>query len=104
MTLLVNPSPSAAVAQASALTSPWLSIIRSVLMAVGGILVTLGYMDESTVSTVIGAILSVLTAIWGATDKLKVQTLIEVKEKQIDAKEQTIQRLEESKDTQNTRY
>lgn len=45
--------------------------IRALLAAAGGVLVTLGVVDETTWATVTGAGLTVASAIWSAKEKLR---------------------------------
>lgn len=44
-------------------------ILRTILAALGGILVTKGYTDEATVQTVVGGVITVGTAIWSVIQK-----------------------------------
>lgn len=46
-----------------------LGIIRHVLTAAGSILVLKGYTDEVTATTVVGAIITAVGAIWSIVDK-----------------------------------
>lgn len=48
-----------------------LSVLRSVLIAVGGIAVAKGYISNTGLEQVVGALIVVITAAWGAADKLK---------------------------------
>lgn len=62
-----------------------LGIIRHILTAVGVIIVAKGYMDEATVITVVGAIITAVSGIWSIFDKSEVQMAKKVetfKEKQ----------------------
>jgi hypothetical protein len=46
-------------------------IIRHGLTAVGGVLVTLGYIDEDIIPEVIGAVMTLVGVIWSYQDKKK---------------------------------
>lgn len=46
-----------------------LGIIRHVLTAAGSILVLKGYTDEVTATTIVGAIITAVGAIWSIVDK-----------------------------------
>lgn len=48
-----------------------LSIVRSVLIAAGGIFVTKGYLDNDTLQQVVSSIVVIASAVWGAVDKRK---------------------------------
>lgn len=50
-----------------------LGIIRHILTAVGVIIVAKGYMDEATVITVVGAIITAVSGIWSIFDKSEAQ-------------------------------
>lgn len=50
-----------------------LDLLRQILMIVGGIVVALGYKDQATVTTIIGIIMSVASAIWQIFDHSAVQ-------------------------------
>ena len=60
----VDPNPSAT-------PSVVATLIRSVLISVGGILVTKGYIDATTLQSVVGALLIIGPAIWGVVQKLQ---------------------------------
>lgn len=47
------------------------SIVRSVLIAVGGVFVAKGYIDNDTLQQVVSAIVVVASAAWGAFEKVK---------------------------------
>lgn len=51
-----------------------LDILRQILMVAGAIAVALGWKDEQTVQTIIGIVMSVVSAIWQLFDHGKVQT------------------------------
>ena len=44
----------------------WLGLIRHLLTAVGGYLVAKGWIDESTVSELVGAVLTIIGTVWSA--------------------------------------
>ena len=46
-------------------------IIRHGLTAVGGVLVTLGYIDEDIIPEVIGVVMTLVGVIWSYQDKKK---------------------------------
>jgi|TARA_B100000497_G_C7666965_1_gene402163 hypothetical protein len=46
-------------------------LIRHGLTAVGGVLVTLGYIDEDIIPEVIGAVMTLVGVIWSYQDKKK---------------------------------
>lgn len=48
-----------------------LSVLRSTLIAAGGFAVTKGWISADMLTQIVGAILVVATAAWGAVDKLK---------------------------------
>lgn len=52
-----------------------LGIVRHVLTAVGAILVVKGYIDEGTVTLVIGALLTATGGIWSIFDKKEEKVL-----------------------------
>lgn len=47
----------------------WYSVIRHSLTAIGGILITLGLVDETIVMEISGAIITIFGVIWGIKDK-----------------------------------
>lgn len=48
-----------------------LGVVRHGLTLVGGFLITKGLLDESSVTELSGAILSIITVIWSVTSKKK---------------------------------
>lgn len=48
-----------------------LSLVRSVLIGLGGWFVAKGYIDNDTLTQVVSAIVVVASAAWGAVDKAK---------------------------------
>lgn len=44
-------------------------IVRAILAAVGGILVTKGYIDNATMLAVVGALVTIVTAGWSVYQK-----------------------------------
>lgn len=48
------------------------AVLRHLLTFIGGVLVALGYMDSDTVNTVIGAVTTVVGAIFSAVNKVDV--------------------------------
>lgn len=51
-------------------------IIRTVLAAAGGILVTKGYVDDATLQALIGAIITLGTGIWSVIAKKKANAAV----------------------------
>ena len=50
----------------------WIAgLVRAVLAAVGGIAVSKGYTDESTMTTLIGAVTVLFTGAWSIFSKMK---------------------------------
>lgn len=49
-------------------------IIRAVLAALGGILVTKGYLDDATLQTLIGALLPLIAVVWSIIAKQNATT------------------------------
>ena len=49
--------------------SKWYSVIRHGLTAVGGILIAIGWVNETLVMEVSGAIITILGVVWGIQDK-----------------------------------
>jgi hypothetical protein len=47
----------------------WYSVIRHSLTAIGGVLITLGLVNETIVMEVSGSIIAILGIIWGIKDK-----------------------------------
>ena len=47
-----------------------LGIIRHVLTTAGGVVVTLGYLDESTATAVVGALVGLVGGVWSVIDKI----------------------------------
>jgi hypothetical protein len=47
----------------------WLSVIRHSLTAVGAIVVAFGWMNEIVIMEVTGAIITILSTIWGVNNK-----------------------------------
>lgn len=48
-----------------------MSIVRSALIAAGGYAVAKGWIGQGNLEQIVGAIIVLLTATWGAVDKLK---------------------------------
>lgn len=46
------------------------TVVRSVLIALGGVFVTKGYIDNDTLQQVVSALVVLITAGWGVVDKL----------------------------------
>lgn len=46
-----------------------LGILRTVLAAAGGILVTKGYLDDATLQQVVGAVIAIIAAVWSVISK-----------------------------------
>lgn len=55
----------------SAAPPAWMSLLRSALIAGGGVLVTKGWIDQTTLTDAIGAILILGPAIWGVLQKVE---------------------------------
>ena len=47
----------------------WLGFARHVLTFVGGLMVTQGYVDTSTVETAVGALVTIGGVVWSVLDK-----------------------------------
>jgi CO dehydrogenase/acetyl-CoA synthase alpha subunit len=47
----------------------WFSVIRHTLTAVGAVVVAFGWLNEMAVMEVTGAIITVLSVVWGVRDK-----------------------------------
>jgi hypothetical protein len=47
----------------------WYSVIRHGLTAVGGVLIALGWVNETIALEVSGAIIAILGVVWGIQDK-----------------------------------
>lgn len=47
------------------------TLARSVLIALGGIFVTKGYIDNDTLQQIVSAIVVLITAAWGVVEKLR---------------------------------
>lgn len=54
-----------------------LGIIRHTLTFVGGILITKGLIDESTLQTLVGSSITLIGAIWSVIDKNK--TIVKIR-------------------------
>jgi hypothetical protein len=50
-------------------------ILRAVLAALGGILVTKGYVDDATVQTIVGGVVSVAVAVWSVASNKTGKTI-----------------------------
>lgn len=61
-------------------TQALLSAIRSILIAIGGVLTTKGYVDDATVQTVIGAVMVLAPAVWGIVDKVLAERATQARE------------------------
>lgn len=48
-----------------------LSVLRSILIAAGSYAVSKGYIDENALNQLVGGLVVVIAAAWGAIDKLK---------------------------------
>ena len=48
-----------------------LGIVRHTLTAIGGMAVILGYYDESTVTQIIGGLMTAIGFVWSVVDKNK---------------------------------
>jgi hypothetical protein len=48
-----------------------MGIVRAVLAGLGGYLVAKGVIDEGTLNTIIGAIITLITAVWSVASKRK---------------------------------
>lgn len=46
-----------------------MSVLRTVLVAVGSYAVTKGWLDDATMQQVVGGVVVLLTALWGFLDK-----------------------------------
>ena len=46
-----------------------MGIVRAILAAGGGLMVSKGWTDEGTVETVVGSVMVIATAIWSAVQK-----------------------------------
>ena len=46
-----------------------MSVLRTVLVAVGSFAVTKGWIDDATMQQVVGGLVVILTAVWGFLDK-----------------------------------
>lgn len=55
----------------SAAAPAWMSLARSALIAVGGVLVTKGVIDQTTLTDVVGALLVIGPAVWGVLQKIE---------------------------------
>ena len=51
--------------------SIWLGIVRHLLTAVGGVLVSKGILSAGLLDTILGAILAILPTIWSAVEKIQ---------------------------------
>ena len=51
-----------------------LSVVRSVLIALGSLLTAKGYVDSDTVNQIIGGVMVLLPAIWGVWDKYQIRS------------------------------
>jgi hypothetical protein len=51
-----------------------LDVLRQILMVAGAIAVGLGWKDDQTVQTIIGIIMSIVSAVWQLFDHSAVQT------------------------------
>jgi hypothetical protein len=51
------------------------AIIRHLLTALGGVLVTRGTLDSAGLETVIGAIMAILGVVWSTTHKINSETV-----------------------------
>lgn len=65
--------------------SGWGSVARAILSAIGGIAVALGWTDEQTVGLIIGAILTIGSALWGWKEKVAAAKLVEMQDKRINS-------------------
>lgn len=63
--------------------SEWGSVARAILSAIGGIAVALGWMDEQTVSMIIGAAMTIGTALWGWKEKVEANRVLQSQENRI---------------------
>jgi hypothetical protein len=48
-----------------------MGIVRAVLAGLGGYLVAKGVIDEATLNTIIGAVITLITAVWSVASKRK---------------------------------
>ena len=49
----------------------WAGIIRTLLATGGGILVAKGLVDDGTMQAVVGAVVTIVTAVWSVLSKKK---------------------------------
>lgn len=47
------------------------TIARSLLLTIGGIGVSKGYYDNETLTQVVGAVITIATAVWGVVEKMR---------------------------------
>lgn len=61
-------------------TDQIMSFLRTVMNFVGGWLVSIGYLDASSMETAVGAVLTVIAALWGwyTHEKVAVPKVVEV--------------------------
>jgi len=57
-----------------------LSAIRSILAAIGGVLVAKGYTDDQTLQTVIGAVMTIIPIVWGIAHKYQTERQAKARE------------------------
>lgn len=57
-----------------------LSAIRSILIAIGSILATRGYVDDETVQAMVGAVMVILPIVWGVADKIQAERAVKARE------------------------
>jgi hypothetical protein len=57
-----------------------LSALRSILIALGGLLTAKGYVDNATVQTIIGAVMVIAPAAWGVVDKVLAERKTQARE------------------------
>ena len=61
-------------------TQALLSAIRSLLMVIGGVLASHGFLSESAVNEAIGAVMVILPAAYGIWDKYRAEAKTQVRE------------------------
>lgn len=47
------------------------TLARSLLLSIGGIAVSKGYIDNDTLTQIVGAVITLATAAWGVVEKLR---------------------------------
>jgi len=56
------------------------SSLRSILIAVGSLLTTMGWVDDQTVQSVVGVVMVALPLIWGVYDKFAAERRTQARE------------------------